>query len=158
MARKLTAADVRDVSGYDRNAFRAVLDGLPQYKDSGAQARVAREFTRHDLIVFSVMNVLETRHGLRRSVVVGLFVPLRAALSGPKRVNRQARLLISVQPQAISYIEDITKIECGILVPLQAVFDRVDGYLGMHSDGTTGIQSNLKLGPTVMSSRKNQRT
>ena len=157
MARKLTASDVREVSGYDRNAFRAVLDALPHYKDSGAQARVAREFTRHELIVFSVMNVLETRYGLRRSAVVGLFVPLRAALSGPKRVNRQARLLISIQPQAINYIEDITKMEDGILVPLQAVFERVDGYLGVHLDGTTEIQSNLKLGPTVMSSRKKQR-
>lgn len=158
MARKLTAADVREVSGYSRNELRAVLDELPHYRKRGGQARVAREFTRHDLIVLSVIYVLETQYGIRRSAIAQIFMPLRTALSGPKRLNREARLLISIVPPVVSYVETTTKCLEGILVSLEVVFDRVDGYLGSHLDGVTDLQGDLKLGPAVISSRKRNRT
>lgn len=153
MPRKLTAADVREVSGYSRNELRAVLDDLPDYAVTSGQARVAREFDRLDLIVLTVIHDLETRHGMRRNAIAGVSRQLRKALSGPKRINREARLLVSVVPPAVNYIEANLRIQSGIVVPLADVFERVDGYLGAHLGGASD-QRNLEMRPTVIANRR----
>jgi hypothetical protein len=146
---------VREVSGYNRHELRAVLDELPFYCDRAAKARVAREFTQQDLIILTVVRELEVTHGMRRNAVAGIFAPLRAALSGPKKLNPQARLHITVSPPRVKYIEIPTVLDGGTTVPLGSIFERVDGYLGLHLYvDNTSDQRSLRLGPTVIAGRK----
>ncbi|TWO70029.1 hypothetical protein FN976_16940 [Caenimonas sedimenti] len=147
MPRRLTATDVCAVSGYTRDELHATLKVLWPYREEKAAPRVARQFTPHDLVVLSVTQTLESRLGLRRAALSVLGEPLRAALSGPKEASRKARLVISIDPSTVEYLDrSITEKE-GLVVALGPIFEKVDDYL---SYGGQGI---LPLAPEVISSR-----
>lgn len=153
----LTAADVCEITGYSRNQLRGVLDELPPWRDQIGPARVAREFNAQDLIVLSVVHALETTYAIRRNAVANLMSPLRAALAGPKPVNREAKLLLSILPPSVRYIKDAELVGEGLVVPLLAFFERVDHYRRYDMPGGHVDQADLKLGPTIISNRKKQR-
>lgn len=153
--RKITATDVCEVTGYSRHQLRGLLDDLPIYSRKKTVPRVAREFTRADLIVLAVVRALETRHSVRRDVIASISDLLRRTLAGPKTVNRDARLLISFDPLTISYLTGVAPPPDGILMSLRPIFQRVDEYLGHGLPYGEEVQSELKFGPgLVAGSRK----
>ncbi len=152
MPRKLTAADVFEVTGYSRQELRLVLEALPYYREQKSYPRRAREFSRHDLIALGVVQALEVRCGMRKDAIAAVFDLLRTALLGPKRQNSQAHLFISIDPPAVSYKEAPTKGSDGILVPLGPIFARVDQHLGSHP-GSIRDQRDA-LSPTLLSGRR----
>lgn len=152
MPRKITAADVFEVTGYSRQELRLVLEALPYYRKQKSYPRKAREFSRHDLIALGVVQALEVRYGMRKDAIAAVFDLLRSALLGPKRQNSQAHLLISIDPPAVSYKEASTKGSEGILVPLEPVFARVDQHLGSHP-GSVRDQRDV-LSPALVSGRR----
>jgi hypothetical protein len=155
MPRKLTAADVREVTGYNRHELRGLLDELPCYGGKGAKARVAREFSRHDLISLAVARELENTCGMRRQAIASVFDALRAALSGPRALNPEAQLHIMLQPPRVRYLEHPAVIEGGLVLPLKSVFQQVDTYLGVGFIAPKEFdQADLQLGPTVIAGKK----
>ena len=155
MPRKLTAADVREVTGYNRHELRGLLDELPCYGGKGAKARFAREFSRHDLLSIAVARELENACGMRRQAVASVFDAVRAALSGPRALNPEAQLHITLQPPRVKYVEQPTTIEGGLVLPLKPVFRRVDTYLGAGLVVPNEFgQADLQLGPTVIAGKK----
>jgi hypothetical protein len=152
--RKLTAADVQKVTGYSRNQLRGLLDELPAYSGQAPSVRIAREFTPHDLIVLSVVSILESRVGLRRRAIVAISELLRKVLSGPKKVNRGARLMVSFDPPLVSYIASGLPSRDGVLISLGPIFERVDRYLGYADSASAQLQPNLRLGPTLISTER----
>lgn len=151
MPRRLTAADVCTVTGYSRDELHATLKVLWPYSEEVAAPRVAREFTARDLIVLSVTRVLERRFGVRRSALAAIGEALRAALSGPKEVSKKARLVVSIEPPSVEYVNmSITERE-GLVVALGPIFEKVDGYLTFDAQGL------LPLTPEVLSSRTKAR-
>lgn len=148
----ITAIDISKVTGYSRNQVRGLLDDLPIYSEQAAEPRVAREYTRSDLLVLAVIHHLESRIGVRRKALAQIVEPLRKALSGPKTIYRNARLRISIDPPDVSYLAMAgTPVQDGILVSLEPIFDRVDGHLDFGLPPVTNRNRELEFGPMLVS-------
>ncbi len=152
--RKITAVDIREVTGYSRNQLRGLLDELPIYSEQETAPRIAREFSRSDLTVLAVVHVLETRNGVRRKTIAPVITQLRKTLTGPKTINRGARLLISFDPPTVSYLTTSVTSQDGILVSLGPIFDRVDQYLNFGPAHAGNVGPELNLGPTLVTSNR----
>lgn len=152
MPRRLTTTDVCTVTGYSRDELHATLKALWPYNEEKGSPRVAREFTARDLVVLSVTQVLEHRFGLKRTALGTIGQHLRTALSGPKEVSKKARLVISIDPPSVEYINtSITERE-GMVVALGHIFEKVDGYLtfdgqGLLPLGADFVSPRAKAGP-----------
>lgn len=147
MGRRLTAADVCAVTGYTRDELHALLRILEPYCTDKPSPRVARKFTPRDLIVLGVTQILEERYGLRRTAVAELGLHLQNALAGPRGVNRDARLSVSVRPPRVDYLEaDVVATE-GLVVALGPLFEKVDDYLSFEP------QLSLQFGPSLVTRR-----
>lgn len=153
-ARTLTAVDVCEVTGYSRNQLRGLIDELPVYAEQETTARVAREFSPADLLILSVVSVLETTYNIKRAAVASVAETLRKTLSGPRPVNRNARLLISLDPPSVSYFSGTVPSQDGILISLGRIFERVDRYLNYGLPSAENREPELKLGPTLISGRR----
>lgn len=151
MARKLTAVDVCEVTGYSRHQLQALLCDLSPYAERGTLPRVAREFRAHDLHVFCVVHALEERLGMKRSHVILIGQQVHKALSGPRKVNPKARLLISLYPPLVTYLEAASVEGEGLLVSLGPVFETVDCYLSCDD---LESQTSLHLGPDLVVNRR----
>lgn len=99
------------------------------------------------MVVLCVTRALENHAGMRRTAVAKLGQALRASLSGPKVVSKKARLVISIDPLRVEYVDlSITEKE-GVVVALGPIFEKVDGYL------TREAQSMLPFTTDLFSSR-----
>ena len=151
MGRKLTTADVCEVTGYSRDELHAVLKCLWPYCDDKPSPRVARDFSAKDLLMLSVTAVLAHQFGLRRQAVGSLGRELQTALSGPKKANRAARLVVTVQPPEVLYVNQAATDRQGVVVALGPLFDKVDQYLTFDS------HPGLQLGPGLVASSSKRR-
>lgn len=149
--RKITAVDLCAITGYSRDQLRGLIDKLPVFSDQETAPRVAREFTRSDVTLLAVVRVLEVQYSVRRESIASITKLLHKALTGPKAVNRNARLLISFDPQTVSYLTEDVPRQDGILMSLGPVFQRIDAYLGQNLPIAEKAQSELRLGPTLIS-------
>lgn len=151
--RKITTADICEVTGYNRDQLRGLLQKLPIYADHLGSPRVAREFTRHDLVVLSIAVRLQMKHGLQRSAVAAVVDQIHEELRGPRSANPSPLLIISFDPPSATYLTDRSIEKEGTVVALEPVFRQVDDYL----DGgpiENNLQSSLPFGPSIVSQRK----
>lgn len=144
LSRTLTISDVCRVTGRSRYALRGLLDGALAEKASKG-ARVAREFTPHELLVIATMTELEVRLAIKRSHVVSISKVLSKVLLGPRLLNRQARLVITFFPPSVSYVSSAAPAENAVILSLGPIFERVDRYM---ADGALPAnQAQLRFGP-----------
>lgn len=125
----ITHGDVCEVSGYSRDELHALLKVLPPYCDAQASPRKARQYLPRDLLTFCVARVLEHDLGLRRAAMGRLGEALQKALTGPRKINPQARLVITVEPPQVTYVAQCSTDRQGAVVALGPLFAKVDGYL-----------------------------
>jgi hypothetical protein len=151
--RKLTAADVCAVTGYNRDQLRGLLKELPEWSAAPGE-RMARAYSAHDLIVLSVVHVLDAVVGMRRKMIAAAFSQLQEALSGPKSIAANARLIITFAPLRVDYSDGKITVAEGLIVSLQPIFGRIDQYLGAVKVQPASSQANLRLGPTLVGSRR----
>lgn len=147
MPRRLTVADVLEVTGYSRDELHALLRVLHPYVSEKSAPRVAREFSPKDLVVLSVTQALEQAYGMRRTAVAELGEKLQAALSGPRLASGDAKLCISIRPPKVEYLENGSSVAEGLVVALAPIFDKVDRYLSFEP------QMSLQLGPSLLTRR-----
>lgn len=121
-----------------------MLRVLEPYCTDKPSPRVAREFTPRDLVVLGVTQVLEDRYGLRRTAVAELGLHLQSALVGPKGVNRDARLSISVRPPSVDYLDAGAIATEGLVIALGPLFEKIDDYLSFEP------QLSLQFGPSLI--------
>lgn len=121
-----------------------MLRVLEPYCTDKPSPRVAREFTPRDLVVLGVTQVLEDRYGLRRTAVAELGLHLQSALAGPKGVNRDARLSISVRPPSVDYLDAGAIATEGLVIALGPLFEKIDDYLSFEP------QLSLQFGPRLI--------
>ena len=144
---QLTITDLCRVTDYTRDQMRGLLDlTLPQRSSKGA--RVAREFRAQELIFVAVMAELETRYGIKRGHVVAVAKRLSQTLSGPKPLNRQARLVVTFEPPKVTYVDETNPVLDGVILSLGPIFDRVDQYVRAGDRLTTHPE--LRLEPGVL--------
>jgi hypothetical protein len=152
-ARKLTAADVCEVTGYNRDQLRALLKELPAWS-AAPGARMAREYSARDLIVLSVVHVLDSVIGIRRKSIALILPLLLQNLSGPKPIAADARLVIMFAPPLVKYLDGKAVASEGVVVALQSIIDRVDRYLGAAQILAPNSQADLQLGPGLVRTRR----
>jgi hypothetical protein len=150
VSRKITAIDVCEVTGYSRSQLRWLLEELPPYCKRKPAPRVARVFTPQDLSILSVIFLLENTYGMRRDAVIQVAELIGDALSGPKEVSSTSRLLISVIPLHVTYVDVNLDGVDGIFVSLDPVFSKVDGYL---RPVTLPNQVDLNFGPGLFNKK-----
>jgi hypothetical protein len=152
-ARKLTAADVCNVTGYNRDQLRGLLQELPQWSAAPAERR-ARAYLASDLVVLGVVHVLDVLIGMRRKAIAAVFPQLRQCLSRPRSVASSAWLVITFNPVRIHYVDGKAAFSEGVVVFLQPIIERVDSYLGVVKTDTTPMPATLLLRPTIVATRR----
>jgi hypothetical protein len=131
MARKLTSSDIEAVTGYTRNQARGLLDRLPRYANAPRLARVAQEYSPHDLLAVSVAACLERTHRLQRAAIAEVFDAIYEELRGPRPQHPSPLLHVTFEPPAASYLTEQQAACEGIMVALGPIFGKVDSHLGI---------------------------
>jgi hypothetical protein len=152
--RKITMADVCEVTGYTRDQVRGMLRDLPPFLDCLSEGR-NRTFSKAELLTICVIAQMETRYGIKRVAIGKIVHQLVASLSGPRSVDLRARLNIIPEASLVSFLSEEAVVAEGVIVPLGPIFQRVDHYLGAYSE--SGRQGDLLLGlgiVRVQASRK----
>lgn len=151
--RKITAADICEVTGYTRDQLRGLLQKLPPYADRAGSPRIAREFSRHDLLVLSIAIRLEAKLGLQRAAIGAVVEQIYAELHKPRAMTPSPLLHISLDPPSITYLTNKQVEIEGTMIALEPVFKLVDDYL----DGDIAenvLQPSLPFGPSLASQRR----
>ena len=98
-------------------------------------------------MVLGVTQVLEQRYGMRRTAVAELGSQLQESPSGPRLVNRRARLAVTVDPAVVEYLNESAAITEGLVVAFGPLFEKVDQYLSFDA------QLSLQFGPALVAHR-----
>ena len=146
----LTVGDLCEMTGYSRDQLRGLLAELPRFASREATARVARVYSNHDALLVVVLCRLETHYGLKRSFVASCSDRIAQALSTPRAISANARLLVALDSEtACEYLEQPVPVCEGLVVPLAPVFEVFDSYLARRSP----VQRELGL-PNVVKADK----
>lgn len=127
--RPITISDLCVLSGYSRDQMRGLLAELPRFARRHAEARVARMYSNHDVVLVVSLCRLETVYGLKRSAVSALCEPIAAALAAPRVVSKQACLILRVHDATCEYFDASRLIDDGLVVALRPIFLAIDSYL-----------------------------
>lgn len=145
--RRITSADLVEVTGFSRHRLRSFLKDLPGYSEKQGIERVAKEYSRQDLTVIAVCCELEDRYRMRHDAIVRLVLEVRKALSEPRSVTTDALLIVIPNPPSARYVDGASDVREGTVLPLSNILNRVDSYLLGDQLMETGGQRNLDLGP-----------
>src|SRR5690606_41831112 len=99
---------------------------------------------------------IERKYGIERKVLAQVAEPLRRALTGPRGAYKDARLLLTFIPPAVTCLKDDVAVAEGLVVGLEPLFARVDEYLGVAGPSPDTAQAVLTL-PQVGSSSCRER-
>lgn len=149
--RKIKLADACDITGYRRDELNYVLRDIPAFTMAPGAPKKSREFTPIDLLALSVVFVLDRAYGLRLKAIAQIFDQLRQILAQPRLVNEEARLIISIAPPSVTYVDTPLSGEVGVVVGMKEIFSRVDHFCSAFRimEGRP-FQSNLALGPGLI--------
>jgi len=143
ISRTLTITDLCQVTGYTRYQLRGLLDVvLPEKRSKGP--RVARQFSTQELLVIATMSDLETRLGIKRGHIALISRRLSQVLSGPRLVNRQARLVITFSPPSVLYMSAVAPANDAVVLSLGPIFERVDRHITEGPLPMTQAQLNFR--------------
>jgi hypothetical protein len=148
--RKLTANDLCALTGSTRDQMRGLLAKLPMYARREAQARVASEYTTHDLVLVLICCLLDGRFGLKREAVVALAPSIEQALARPASAGASEWLVMRLDPPQADRLERPATVDDGIVMSLDRVFEQVNHYLVPGGTVRREVQGNLALGPVAM--------
>lgn len=155
--RRITSADLVEVTGFSRHRLRGFLKELPGYSDRVGTERVAREYSRQDLAVIAVCCELEECYGLRREAIAQLVPDLRKELGVPRAVAKDAFLILTTNPPCVRYIDGILDVRVGTVLSLNAILNRIDIYLLGEQVAEADSQRSLDLGPVpIVATRPSQ--
>jgi hypothetical protein len=151
---RLKISELADATGYTRYQMRGLLEDAFSGPTFGKKVGSQRTFSPRDLLVVAVVCEIEREYGVERKKLAVATDALRQALTVPRPVNREARLLLTFTPPTATYVEPNTSITEGLLVRLGPVFAKVDEYMGVSGTGEHAAQAQLPLRPTLASGRR----
>jgi len=148
--RKIKTADACDITGYRRDELNYVLRDVPAYTLASRTSKTSREFTPLDLLTLCVVYTLDRKYGLRLKAIAQIFDQLRQVLAQPRSVNEGARLVISIDPPSVTYVDYPRSVEAGVVVEMHDIFSRVDYFCCAFKIEGQPFQSNLAFGPSLI--------
>lgn len=144
--RRITSTDLVEVTGFSRHRLRSFLKDLPGYSAKQVTARIAREYSRQDLTVIAVCCELEGHYGLRREFIAQLVPDIRKALGMLRPVATDALLVVVLSPPSAHFVDGISDLRKGTVLPLSDILNRIDSYLLGDQAVEVNGQRNLDLG------------
>lgn len=144
-------SDACEVTGYTRNQLRGLLRDLPAFVSQEASARSGRAFTRGELLVICFITEMESTYGMKRSSIGTVLTQLIASIQSPRPPETSSRLHIVLSSKTVTYLSPGATADDGLLIPVAAIFERIDKYLGGHIDSSQG---ELPLGPVIVSRKQ----
>jgi hypothetical protein len=148
---QLKISDLAAVAGYTRFQLHGLLNQVfPEHACGGKKIRSQRTFSPQELLVVTVVCELERSYSVKRSVLASVNLPLRQALTGPRKVSREARLVVTFTPPTATYLVPDAPVTEGIVLALGPLFARVDEYLGVAESNRDGGQAVLALSPAIV--------
>jgi hypothetical protein len=130
MGRAITITDLSQVTGYSRHQLRGLLDELPMYKIRSEGARIAKNYSAHDMVLIALCCRLETQHGLKRQSIVAIASEIAQALSRPNRIVKSAKLLLTYNPIQVEYCEQTIEVgDDALVIALEPIFAIVNEHL-----------------------------
>lgn len=151
---QLKINDLAQVTGYSRFQLDGLLKTAFAGSSVGRRLGAQRKFTPQELLVVAVACEIERKYGIERKALAQITEALRQALLGPRRANREARLVITITPPAVHYLESETSVTEGLVVNLGALFAKVDEYLGTSGPSSEPTQAVLPLQPAIATVRR----
>jgi hypothetical protein len=151
---QLKINDLAKVTGYSRFQLDGLLKKAFVTSALGKMSGAQRKFSPQDLLVVVVACEIERKYRVERKALAQVGESLRQALTGPRRADREARLLITISPPAVFYLEPDAPVREGLVVSLGPLFATVDEYLGASGPSGEAVQGVLPLEPAVASSRR----
>jgi hypothetical protein len=151
---QLKVSDLAKVTGYTRFQIRGLLAEVFRNPSLGRKARSQQTFSPQELLLVAVACEMERKFGIARRRLASVGAALRVTLTGPRRVNRDARLLVTFAPPAVTYLERDKPITEGLVLPLGSQFALVDEYLGVSGSSDGSAQAVLALRPAVAVARR----
>jgi hypothetical protein len=127
--RQITISDLCELTGYSRDQIRGFLAELPRFACRTTEARVARVYSNQDVMLIVLFCQLETLYGLKRSFISTLSEQICSVLLAPRKVAKQAWLVIRMQNGTCEYVDKLPVIDNGLVVPLSPIFIAIDSYL-----------------------------
>lgn len=127
--RQITISDLCELTGYSRDQMRGLLGEFPRFANRPAEARIARVYSNQDVMLVVLLCRLETVYGLKRSVISALCDSIAATLLAPRKVSKQAWLIIRMQDATCEYVDKMPLIDDGLVVALSPIFIAIDSYL-----------------------------
>lgn len=109
--------------------MRALLRDIPDLVQAPGSKK-ARIFSKVELLVITVVSVLEQRYGLKRNAIKIISPQLRSSLQKPREVDRFACLVVVVGENQVSFSQITQPVPEGLVVPLAPIFNDIDSYLG----------------------------
>jgi hypothetical protein len=149
--RKLTVDDLCKVSGYSRDQIRHLVGHLPSNSEQETEPRKAREFVARDLIVVSILYLLEYEYFMKRSAFPELIEELSRVLAGPRPAYESPLLHLTLVPLGLRYVHGGAPLSPGCVIPLGSIFEKVDAYLSIDEANT---QRELELGVYDVSKKR----
>jgi hypothetical protein len=154
---ELKVSDLAKVTGYSRfqldGFLKKAFAGSFVGKRSGAQ----RKFSPHDLLVVAIACEIERKYQIERSALARVTEALYKTLLQPRRANREARLLITITPPVVLYLEPNSPVTEGLVMNLGPLFARVDEYLGASGPCPEAAQALLPFEPAIATARQSSR-
>lgn len=152
---QLKISDLAAVASYTRFQMRGLLDEVfPESARGGTKTRTQRTFSPQDLLIVTVACELERSYGVKRRILASVRVPLRQALSGPRKASREARLVVTFTPPTATYLVPEAPVTEGLVLALGPLFAKVDEYLGVAESSRDGGQAVLALSPAIVTNRR----
>lgn len=132
---------------------RFQVDGLLKQvfaNSLGKKAGSQRTFSPQDLLVAAVACEIEQKYGVERKKLALVGDALRQTLTGPRRANREARLLVTFSPPVATYLVPDAAVAEGLVVKLSGLFAKVDEFLGVSGPSRESAQAILPLKPAIV--------
>jgi hypothetical protein len=154
---RLRVSDLANVTGYSRFQIRGLLAEVFQDPPLGRKSGSQQTFSPQELLVVAVVCEIEKIFGVGRKRLALVSEALRATLTGPRSVNRGAKLLLTFAPPAAKYLDDDVGVIEGLVVQLGPKFAKVDEYLGVSGTAYTSLQAELPMHPVIATARGGSR-
>jgi len=152
MVAKFKAGDIYSTAGCTRNQLRGLLQEIHWPDGRQPQQRVARTYSELEFLVLLIACELDQTFMLKRAAIAELCPLIYRELAMPRSLAISPRLVISIVPPGVHFLDGTGEVECGLVVPLAKIFAQVDTLTGADGAGETK-HAQLNFGPGLVPHR-----
>jgi hypothetical protein len=113
--------------------------------------RVARTFTEVEFLVLLLACELDQAYFIKRNAIAELCPLIFKELTGPRLISKNPRLVITLSPFSVRYVDGTPEVDAGLVVPLSRILEIVSCINSKVGNMSDDVQGNLNFGPSLIS-------